>query len=155
MFIPEKRQYHQPAGLQSAIAEMRSMKTHNNVPQTASSKAVAIYWENINCCGWGPAFACVAFRSPACVFEAEGVHLGVFVCVHLMCRRRVKWGGTGVPSALFCSSALIWDYVNLSTCQDRLVKADDWVGLVLNRLASNRLFCLSDFVTWVLAQTLG
>lgn len=96
-----------------------------------------------------------AANSKMCVCDWESLHLFFPACVWIgvcVLESRGGMGSTRGPSALFCSSALIWDYVNLGTCQDRLVKADDRVGLMLNRLARKQLLLLSDSVVKGLAQ---
>lgn len=95
-----------------------------------------------------------AANSKMCVATGR-VYICVFSCLCVdvcVLESRGGMGSTRGPSALFCSSALIWDYVNLGTCQDRLVKADDRVGLMLNRLARKQLLLLSDSVVKSLAQ---
>lgn len=49
---------HSHTSRTAVFTEAQHMKIQGYIPQTASSKSVAICWENINCCGLGPGFAC-------------------------------------------------------------------------------------------------
>lgn len=53
-------------------------------------------------------------------------HPGLLLCMLSTARSVWREGNLKAPSAVSCHAALMQDYANLASCQDRLVKACKW-----------------------------